>query len=209
MQGGMIGRRGGEQLNPEYFVQSRPSCARRTQKTAWIELFLRVLQGNLIPLKIPEGQGSILQPHWQEVTVRSHWTFSSPKQQAVLRCALKAHEKVVPWTRHPKKKTHLAVKQNINGWDIHISNIGQYRPFEDVSVVVSQVTSADKLRDLNGFSHSWEEKDLQLLHTTTRGKPQHVFSISGYARWLGMTLTSHQCCILSKWCSEQYRQYDS
>lgn len=31
-------------------------------------------------------------------------------------------------------------------------------PFQNVSVVIGQVASANELWDLNGFCHSWEEK---------------------------------------------------
>lgn len=51
------------------------------------------------------------------------------------------------------------------------------QPFQDISVVICQVTSANKLWDLNGFSHSWAEKKiLCLLHIITRWHHQRVYS---------------------------------
>lgn len=55
-------------------------------------------------------------------------------------------------------------------------------PFQNVSVVIGQVTSANELWDLNGFGHSWEEKRLCLLHFVTRWQHQRT---SGWWTKLG------------------------
>lgn len=50
----------------------------------------------------------------------------------------------------------------------------QYRPLQDISVVVCQVTSANELWDLNGFCHSWAEQTVYLHHFNTRWQHQNV-----------------------------------
>lgn len=57
-----------------------------------------------------------------------------------------------------------------------------YQPFQDISVVICEVTSANKLRNFNSFSHSWAEKTLYLLCIITRWQHQHVSTDLGLAR---------------------------
>lgn len=47
-------------------------------------------------------------------------------------------------------------------------------PFQNVSAVIGQVTSANELWDLNGFSHSCEENRLRLLGFVTRWQHQQA-----------------------------------
>lgn len=113
----------------------------------------------------PEEQRAVLQPQRQEVGVGPQRAASPPEQQAVAGRALEAHEEVGPGAGYPeepgdgspccfsKRKEMKAAHAAVHGLFFFFHT----PPFEDVPVVVGQVASADELRNLDGFSHGWEE----------------------------------------------------